>query len=202
KEQSKLNKKDLYESEYMNNLWTKREQKIRNQFERITNDIINVCIDNEITEIIIGYNKNWKNGVNMGHKMNEKFYMIPYRQFINMLFYKGMNNGINVKETCESYTSKCDSLSLESINYHDNYMGKRGPLKITSKRKLTRLNKKSRGLFQSARGVLINADVNGAINIMRKGVMKRPILLDALENKIRNIEMRKICNPIRKKFQH
>ena len=62
--------------------------------------------------------------------------------------------GIKLIITEESYTSKCDSLSLESIEQHENYIGKRI----------------KRGLFQSLTGRLINADVNGSINIMRKVV--------------------------------
>ena len=54
----------------------------------------------------------------------------------------------------ESYTSKCDSLALESIENHEIYLSKRI----------------KRGLFQSSVGKLINADINGALNIMRKVV--------------------------------
>ena len=183
-----------------NNLWTRRDQLIRNQFERITNDIMKICTENGITEIIIGYNTNWKKGVNMGRKMNGKFCMIPYRNFIEMLHYKGINKGINVKEVEESYTSKCDALNLEPICYHDKYSGKRGPRIIKTKNKTIKLEKRHRGLFQSAKGVLINADVNGAINIMRKGVAKRERLKEAFEEIIRKVELQKICNPQKKRF--
>ena len=56
--------------------------------------------------------------------------------------------------TKESYTSICDSLSLEEINYHETYKGKRI----------------KRGLFSSFQKKLINSDLNGAINIMRKKI--------------------------------
>ena len=62
--------------------------------------------------------------------------------------------GITVIEREESYTSKCDSLVLENICRNDNYKGQRN----------------KRGLFQSSKGKLINADANGALNIMRKVV--------------------------------
>ena len=62
--------------------------------------------------------------------------------------------GIKLIITEESYTSKCDSLALEEIKKHEMYLGKRI----------------KRGLFQSSIGKLINADVNGSINIMRKVV--------------------------------
>ena len=62
--------------------------------------------------------------------------------------------GINVIKHEESYTSKCDGLCLETIGRHETYLGKR----------------KKRGLFQSSVGKLVNADVNGALNIIRKVV--------------------------------
>jgi IS605 OrfB family transposase len=201
KKQSKIKtESNTYKSKYMNNLWTRRECKIRNQFERITNDIMKICNEKGITEIIIGYNTNWKHNVNMGSNMNDKFYKIPYKQFIDMLYYKGNNKGINVSETTESYTSKCDALNLETIEYHEKYSGERGPKIIKSKKKEIHLTKGSRGLFQSAKRVLLKSDVNGAINIMRKGVKKRPKLEAILEKIISKIEKKKICNPISKKF--
>jgi IS605 OrfB family transposase len=100
--------------------------------------------------IIVGYNLNWKNGVNMNTKTNRKFYQIPYAKFLYKLKDK-FGDKILINE--ESYTSKCDALSLEKIDKHDQYLGKRI----------------RRGLFSSPKG-LINADLNGAINIMRKVV--------------------------------
>lgn len=106
---------------------------------------------NETKElIIVGYNLNWKNGVNMRTKTNRKFYQIPYAKFLYKLKDK-FGDKILINE--ESYTSKCDALSLEKIGKHAQYLGKRI----------------RRGLFSSPKG-LINADLNGAINIMRKVV--------------------------------
>lgn len=61
-------------------------------------------------------------------------------------------NVIKLIETEESYTSKCDALAMETIERQEVYQGKRI----------------MRGLYQSSVGRLINADVNGALNIMRK----------------------------------
>jgi putative transposase len=52
----------------------------------------------------------------------------------------------------ESYTSKCDHLALEPMCHHDEYMGRRI----------------KRGLFVSSTGKQLNADINGAIGILRK----------------------------------
>lgn len=79
---------------------------------------------------------------------------MPYFKLIGQLKYKGEEVGINVILNEESYTSKCDSLALEELKQQENYLGKRI----------------KRGLFQSSVGKIINADVNAAINIMRKVV--------------------------------
>ena len=176
--QSVLKRKNyLYTSNKMNILWRKRHQKIKDHFNKISSNIINVCTQNKISEIIIGYNVNWKNNVNMGRLNNDRFYKIPYRTLIQMIFNKGEEKGITVTENSESYTSKCDALNLESVGFHEKYSG----------------NRKKRGLFQSFKGVLLNADVNGAINIMRKALWEKPKLLKLLEKGLTCYK--KICNP-------
>lgn len=69
-----------------------------------------------------------------------------------MLTYKCEKEGISVEIVAEEYTSKCSFLDMEKIGKHDQYLGKRI----------------KRGLFQSSNGTLINADVNGSYNILRK----------------------------------
>lgn len=83
--------------------------------------------------------------------------------------------GIEIVIHEESYTSKCDSLAFEKIGKHENYLGKR----------------KKRGLFQSSVGKLINADVNGALNIMRK------VVGDSCESIRRIIDRGLLFNPVR-----
>ena len=82
-------------------------------------------------------------------------YEIPFRNFIDQLFYKGQDVGIDIVESNEAYTSKCDALNNEPVGFHESYSGKR----------------EKRGLFRSAVGAVINADINGAINILRKYVV-------------------------------
>ncbi len=85
-------------------------------------------------------------------KINQKFTEIPHAHFIEKLKYKSELVGIDIIVTEESYTSKCDHLSYESMEHHDEYFGKRI----------------KRGLFKSKNGKLINADGNGAVGIGRK----------------------------------
>ncbi len=87
-------------------------------------------------------------------KNNQKFVSIPHANYINMITYKALLEGIEVVAREESYTSKCSFLDNETIKKHNEYKGKRV----------------KRGLFKSAMGLKINADVNGACNILRKEV--------------------------------
>ena len=142
--QRKNNKKifDIYQ--------TKRKNIINNYF-----NLIIKWLENKYKEkkaIIVGYNQDWKNGVSLGSTQNMRFYKIPYCSLLNKIKDRFSDNNIAVILQEESYTSKCDSLGNEEIKKHDNYMGKR-------------LN---RGLFSSSKHVYLNADINGAINIMRK----------------------------------
>lgn len=128
------------------NLW------INDKMHKISRFIIDFCKKNNIGTIVIGLNKNWKQNINLGNKNNQKFVEIPFSSLINKISYKAKLVGIDVKITEESYTSKVDHLSFESLEKHDIYIGKR----------------KKRGLFQSSVNQLINADINGSIGIARK----------------------------------
>ncbi len=150
-----LNKKHKQYTNYHYQIWERRENKIMNYMHCASSKIIKYCQLNNIKKLVIGYNINWKNKINMGRKNNGKFYSIPYRRFVNMIFYKGLQEGINVVETDESYTSKCDALTNEEVQFQRTYTGHR----------------KHRGLFTSGIGFSINADINGAINILRNNTL-------------------------------
>lgn len=135
-------------------LYYERDLYIEDVFHKISRRIVNLLTNSGITKLIVGYNKGWKQEVNMGKKNNQKFTQIPFARLISYLEYKCELAGIEIVTHEESYTSKCDSLAFEAIGKHENYLGKR----------------KKRGLYQSSIGKLINADVNGALNIMRKVV--------------------------------
>lgn len=105
-----------------------------------------------INTIIIGHNKCWKQEINIGKRNNQNFVSIPFNVFISMISYKATLEGINVKIVEESYTSKCSFLDNERICKHKSYKGRRT----------------KRGLFKTSFGRTINADINGAFNIIRK----------------------------------
>jgi putative transposase len=107
-----------------------------------------------IDTIIIGHNNEWKQSVNMGKKNNQNFVQLPFNTLIQQIRYKAEEIGINVTIQDESHTSKCSFLDNESIDHHDTYMGKRI----------------KRGVFQSADGKLIHADLNASYNIIKKAI--------------------------------
>ena len=135
----------------------KRNNKIRDYFHKSTRFITNQLVSGHYNTVIIGYNKCWKQDVNIGKRNNQSFTSISHLQFVNMIKYKCELEGINVLLTEESYTSKASALDLDFLpdkNFKDPvFSGKRI----------------KRGLYQSGYGY-INADVNGALNIMRKVV--------------------------------
>lgn len=142
-------------------LGRKRNNKINDYLHKTSRMIINHLVENDINTLIIGYNKNWKQEINIGKLNNQKFVMIPFYKFLHMLEYKCSLEGIIFLTNEESYTSKCSFLDNESIERHDTYLGKRI----------------KRGLFESSSHRKINADLNGSLNILRKviGEFKYPI---------------------------
>lgn len=169
-ETKKKNDKDT--SKRIRNLLLERTNKIDTYFNLVVKWLLNKYKDKKL--FIIGYNVGWKTNVNLGNKMNRKFYGIPYTKLMYKLTNLIRENGIDVRVNEESYTSKCDGLALEEVGFQENYLGKRI----------------KRGLFSSSVGKLLNADINGAINIMRKFYQKHNITI----NTIKGIN---ICNPIK-----
>jgi putative transposase len=130
----------------------KRNMKINDYLHKTSRFIINYCLKHKIKTTIIGYNENWKQGINIGKVNNQKFTQIPFSKLVNQIQYKAEEVGIGIILNEESYTSKCSFIDKEEICKHDSYIGKRI----------------KRGLFKTSNGTLINADINGSLNILRK----------------------------------
>jgi putative transposase len=131
-----------------------RNNKVRDFFHKASRAVIDYCIAHKIGKILIGYNLQWKQGIHLGKKTNQNFVALPFLTLIHQIQYKGELVGIRVDTINEDHTSKCSFLDNEPILHHENYMG-------------TRM---TRGLFKSSNGQIINADCNGAYNIVRKAV--------------------------------
>ncbi len=137
-------------------LTNNRNKKIKDVMHKYSRWIIDYCIKWNIGTIVIGYNSEWKQKINLGKRNNQNFVQIPFYQLVKMIKYKGGEVGVNVIEQDESHTSKCSFLDGESVEHHNVYVGKRI----------------SRGLFRSLNGTIINSDVQGALNIIKKAIPK------------------------------
>ena len=88
---------------------------LNNYIHQISNKIIKNALKEDITKIIIGNNKNWKQNIKLGKNTNRNFVSIPHSTLIEKIQYKGLLNGIKVEIIQEAYTSKCSALDLEPI---------------------------------------------------------------------------------------
>jgi IS605 OrfB family transposase len=138
----------------MKKLALKHERKIDDFFHKVTWFVVDWCVEHEIGLIVIGYNENWKQEVELGKRNNQTFAQLPFSKLIQQIAYKAEEKGIEIRKQDESHTSKCSFIDNEPIEHRAEYVGRR----------------KSRGLFRSAMGILINADVNAGYNIVRKAV--------------------------------
>lgn len=157
-ERNKDFKNRYYLSKQLKDIIQMRNKKIFSIMHKYSTYIINYCKLNNIHTIVVGVNKEWKQKIDLGKQTNQKFVQIPFFVFRNQLQYKCELEGLQYIEIEESYTSKTDHLAYEKMfvfgkcpkNYK--FMGTRS----------------NRGLFQSSTGKLLNADINGAIGILRK----------------------------------
>lgn len=178
RKKSKLEKRNKKKtSNGIKRLTEKRNNRMNDFIHKASRYIVNQLVSKGINTLIVGHNKGWKQDINIGRANNQNFVQLPYSEFINNLKYKCKLVGIKVIEQEESYTSKCSFLDCEDICKHDKYMGRRI----------------KRGLFKSSSGFIINSDVNGAYNILRKcmpkvcsdgvgGAVVHPVRLNIDEN--------------------
>lgn len=153
---SKLSERGLRTSSLLQSVYTKRTNRLTDLLHKITTKLVNHLDSYNIDTVVFGHNIGQKQDINLGKVTNQNFVQIPFMQLMQLLKYKCELRGIRFIETEESYTSKCSFLDEEEIRKHSSYQGKR--LK--------------RGLFETSSGILINADVNGSLNIGRKYLTK------------------------------
>ena len=175
KETSKLQSllpKNEYCSKRINHLFYKREEQLRNVIGFYSNRLMELLVKEEIYTLVIGHNKNWKDKINIGKVNNQNFVSIPFSKVIDIIKYKAEDHGIKCIEQEESYTSKASFLDNDNIptfnedeNQKHTFSGKR----IT------------RNLYQTKNNKIIDADLNGALNIMKKANIEMLTPLDYLE---------------------
>ena len=152
---SKLPKNKKCSNLILNN-YRRRKNKIEHYLHNASNSLIGLCKKDNVGTIIIGYNNNWKQEINIGKKNNQNFVNIPHSELIHMIKYKSELIGNEVVEVNESHTSKCSFFDYEEIKHQDKYLG----IRI------------KRGLFKTAEGCCVNADINASYNILIRGMNK------------------------------
>ena len=159
-------------SHLLYSITNKRNDKIELFMHKASDYVVKLALKHNISAIVVGKNEGWKYRSNLGKVNNQTFCQIPYNSFIEKLTYKCQHLGISVITTEESYTSGTSFLDSE--------------LPIVENYNISR--RVHRGLFQADCEKLINADINGACQIMKK------VFVNSF-NKIDNIGF--VMHPVR-----
>ena len=147
------------DSNRLDALTRKREAFLHDFFYKVAHYICRIAQKLQIQVIVAGHNKGQKQEINMGHLNNQTFVSIPFQKFFYILKHTAWKYGIAFIDREESYTSKASLLDFDDIPTYK----KGNNVKYTfSGRRV------HRGLYKSKDDILINADVNGAGNIIRK----------------------------------
>lgn len=138
---------------------TKRNNQVNDAIKKSARYIVNYCINNNIGTLIVGYNADFKRNSNLGRTNNQNFVQIPLGDLRRQLEFLCWKYSVEYIEQEEAYTSKSSFLDNDELPeykaeqpYQGTFSGKRI----------------KRGLYQSKNGTILNADVNGAANILRK----------------------------------
>lgn len=156
KDKQKYGKKPTLRQKY---LYISRNNKVNDYMSKTARKIINYCLENNIGTLVCGYNETFQRNSNIGKANNQTFVNIPFGKLRKKIEYLCKLYGINFVKQEESYTSKASFFDMDILPKFEadklqtySFLGKR----IT------------RGLYQTAKGYILNADVNGALNILRK----------------------------------
>lgn len=150
----------------------KRNRQVRDAINKAARLVINHCIENEIGTLVFGWNQGQKDGANMGKKTNQKFVQIPTGRLKDRIAQLCEQYGIQFVETEESYTSKASFLDSDTLPKY----GEKPERWKESGRRV------QRGLYRSYNGVEINADCNGAANILRKVAVTLGLCLEGISS--------------------
>ena len=136
-----------------------RNNKVNDYMNKTARKVIDYCINNDIGTLVVGYNETFQHNSNIGKKNNQNFVNIPYGQLRDKLEYMCELNGIAFVKQEESYTSKASFWDKDVIPVYNADNPKE--YQFSGKRI-------HRGQYKTASGKILNADVNGALNILRK----------------------------------
>ncbi len=166
------NKRNSYlqsikDKQHLNVKQTHKQYRLANKRNRCVNDylskaarlIISYCLNNDIGNIVVGYNETFQKDVNLGKVTNQSFVQIPYGRLRDKLEYLCTLYGINYIKQEESYTSKASFFDKDDIPVYNNDNPKDYSFSGT---------RVKRGLYKTKSGRYLNADINGALNILKK----------------------------------
>lgn len=136
-----------------------RNNKVNDYMSKVARKVINYCINNDIGILVVGYNETFQRGSHMGKQNNQNFVNIPYGLLRSKFEYLCELNGILFVKQEESYTSKSSFWDKDAISVYN---------ADNPKEYRFSGNRIHRGLYKTSDGRTFNADVNGALNILRK----------------------------------
>lgn len=157
-------------SKQLSGITEKRNRQVRDAVNKATRIVLNHCIENRIGTVVFGWNKEQRQKINLGSKTNQKFVQIPTARLKDRIAQLCEQYSIQFVETEESYTSKASFLDIDEL---PTFGAKPLWWKESGKRV-------KRGLYRSKDGFKINADCNGAANILRKVAAKLGFNLDGV----------------------
>jgi putative transposase len=147
-------------SRKLQNLTNRRNAAVNDYMHRATAVVVKTCIENHISKVVVGDVTKSISCINLGKRTNQNFVNLALGQFVEKLSYKLGSHGITLEVTNESYTSKASFIDGDKMP--KTYNPKASSQLVFSGRRV------KRGLYKSADGTLLNADSNGAYNILRK----------------------------------
>ena len=156
KDKQKYGKKPTLRQKY---LYSSHNNKVNDYMSKIARKIINYCLENNIGTLVCGYNETFQRNTNIGKANNQTFVNIPFGKLREKLEYLCKLYSLKFVEQEESYTSKSSFFDMDILPKFEadkpqtySFLGKRI----------------KRGLYQTSKGYIFNADVNGALNILKK----------------------------------
>lgn len=161
-EMNKYGSEEFQNTKMINSLRRYRNNYVNDYLHKVSKNIIDKAVEHKVKKIIIGKIKGIKQYMNY----NKTFVQIPIQRLTKLIKYKAELQGIEIKFKEESYTSGCSAFDLELIGkkYYD------------------KTRRVVRGLFKSSYG-LINSDINGSLNILRKEEKCIPEIVRTMRDK-------------------
>lgn len=145
------------ETNRMRSLTDMRRRRMEAYYHSATNEVVRQLQRAEVSTLVIGYNTGMKTASKMSKNSNHKFIPIPHKKILDELARKCEENNIDVVWTEESYTSKSSFIDNDPLPVY----GKAGNVVFSGTRA-------SRSMYKTASGKYIPADVNAALNIIKK----------------------------------